>query len=128
MTRSELSLQLRIQLLSLLAPDECCAKCRAAVPVEMLEVDHPSGRTWCKPHGQSIATDAERRAREFRSMRSAILDIVGCAALTRDQIAGWLHDEWGGGCSESDIGRALRVLIRDGCLLLDGDLYVGLDT
>ncbi len=47
MTRSELALQLRIQLLSLLAPGESCAACRAQVPVELLEVDHPTGRTWC---------------------------------------------------------------------------------
>lgn len=47
MTRSELALQLRIQLLSLLAPDERCAECRHPVPVEALEVDHPRGRTWC---------------------------------------------------------------------------------
>ncbi|HEX6052769.1 MAG TPA: putative molybdenum carrier protein [Gemmatimonadaceae bacterium] len=33
MTRSELALQLRIQLLSLLAPTETCALCKAPVPL-----------------------------------------------------------------------------------------------
>lgn len=47
MTRSDLAFQLRVQLLSVLAPDERCAECRAATSVELLEVDHPRGRTWC---------------------------------------------------------------------------------
>lgn len=47
MNRSELALALRIALLSLLAPDERCSGCRSAVQVELLEVDHPTGRTWC---------------------------------------------------------------------------------
>lgn len=46
MTRSELALQLRIQLLSLLAPRERCALCRRPVPLEELEIDHRDGRTW----------------------------------------------------------------------------------
>lgn len=47
MTRSELALQLRIQLLEVIAPDERCAECGQPFPVELLEVDHPDGRTWC---------------------------------------------------------------------------------
>lgn len=46
MTRSELALQLRVQLLSLLAPREICDGCGAPTPVEALEVDHRYGRTW----------------------------------------------------------------------------------
>jgi len=46
MTRSELAFQLRIQLLSLLAPREACAECEEPVPLEGLEIDHEDGRTW----------------------------------------------------------------------------------
>jgi len=81
---------------------------------------------WRKPFGQSIATDGERRAREHRSMCSAVLDIVGGSALTRDQIASALREDWGE-CSESDVGHALRMLMRDGDLRRHRDLYVGVD-
>jgi hypothetical protein len=70
--------------------------------------------SWRRPHGESIATPEERRAREHRSMCSAILDIVGSSALTRDQIASGLRD---------DIGHALRILMRDGDLRRCNDCY-----
>jgi len=82
--------------------------------------------SWRKPYGESIATPEERRARELGSMRAAILDIVGAAALTRDQISRGLREDWGA-CSDASIGHALRVLMRDCQLRRYGDFYVGVD-
>lgn len=47
MTRSNLALQLRMQLLALLAPDRRCAHCKRFIALEHAEIDHPRGRTWC---------------------------------------------------------------------------------
>lgn len=44
--RSEYALQLRVSLLEVLAPSGQCAGCRALHPLELLEIDHPEGRTW----------------------------------------------------------------------------------
>ena len=39
-------LQLRIQLLAILAPEGRCAVCGGMHALEDLEIDHPEGRTW----------------------------------------------------------------------------------
>jgi len=80
--------------------------------------------SWRKPYGESLAAPEERRARELGSLCAAIIDIVGDAALTRDQIAEAIHEDWGAS-SEASIGHALRVMMRDGQLRRDGDCYVG---
>lgn len=47
MTRSELALQLRMQLLETIAPDRRCAHCGRFLALEDAEIDHARGRTWC---------------------------------------------------------------------------------
>lgn len=46
MNRPEYALQLRIQLLELLAPESRCAGCGEQRDLETLEIDHCDGRTW----------------------------------------------------------------------------------
>jgi len=86
--------------------------------------DYAALPSWRKPYGDSLAAPEERRARELGSMRATIIDIVGSSALTRDQIASALHEDWGT-CSDASIGHALRVMMRDGKLRRYGDCYVG---
>lgn len=40
-------MQLRVQLLSLIAPTRRCAHCGRFAALEELEIDHATGRTWC---------------------------------------------------------------------------------
>lgn len=47
-TRKEAITELRVELLRLLAPSECCAKCAEPVGVERLEIDHVDGCTWSR--------------------------------------------------------------------------------
>ena len=63
-TRAERGLQLRIQLLAVLAPSSSCAACRSAAELEDLEVDHVDGRTWSW-HSLNALDRIRREWREF---------------------------------------------------------------
>jgi hypothetical protein len=63
-TRAEHGLQLRIQLLALLAPASCCAACRSVAEIEDLEIDHVDGRTWSW-HSLNALDRIRREWREF---------------------------------------------------------------
>jgi len=63
-TRAEHGLQLRIQLLSLLAPAASCAACCSPADLEDLEVDHIDGRTWSW-HSLNALDRIRREWREF---------------------------------------------------------------
>jgi hypothetical protein len=67
-TRAEHGLQLRIQLLALLAPASCCAACRSATELEDLEVDHLDGRTWSWHSLNAL----DRIRREWRELAAGV--------------------------------------------------------
>lgn len=68
LTRSELALQLRVQLLSQLAPDRRCAHCKRFIALEYAEIDHPAGRTWC---GRRL-NFLDRIRRQWQEWRSGV--------------------------------------------------------
>lgn len=74
MDRSEHALQLRIQLISLLAPDERCAMCGSCVPIEDLEIDHRDGRTW---DGRRL-NFLDRIRRQWREYRDGVRLQAAC--------------------------------------------------
>lgn len=64
LSRAERGLQLRIQLLSVLASASTCAACRSATELEDLEIDHVDGRTWSW-HSLNALDRIRREWREF---------------------------------------------------------------
>lgn len=66
MTRSELALQLRIQLLEVIAPNRRCAHCQRFLRLEDADIDHAEGRTWaCRR--LNFLDRIRRQWREFRA-------------------------------------------------------------
>lgn len=70
-----------------------------------------------------VGTPAEHTARERASLRDAICEVIGMAALTVDQILAAVHEDWGA-CSTAQLDSALRELERDGDAARVGGRYV----
>ena len=70
-----------------------------------------------------LATPAEHTARERASLRDAICEVIGMAALTVDEIAAAVHEDWGA-CTASLLDSVLRELEKDGEVACADERYV----
>lgn len=82
----------------------------------MLRPDLPE---WRQPFGAVTAGVPER---ERMSLREAVLDAIGGAALSHMRIAHVIHEEWGG-CSDELLDSVLAELVDDGELWIRIDRY-----
>lgn len=69
-----------------------------------------------------VGTTDERAARERASLRDAICEVLGHAALTRDEIAAAVREDWGA-CSDAQVRSALTALHGAGELRIVGGRY-----
>jgi hypothetical protein len=76
--------------------------------------------SWRKPLGVMSVHDAAER--QERSIREAIVDLLGDAQLTRDEIAAGVIEDWGH-CSPEQVGAALRELVTDDVIRRSGERY-----
>lgn len=84
-SRPERGLQLRLQLLAVLAPDCRCARCGAEHELEDLEVDHPAGRTWC---GRAL-NFLDRIRKEWREYERGVPLRALCRTCNARDAARW---------------------------------------
>lgn len=66
------------------------------------------------------------RARQRASLREAICDAIGSAALTYDEIAAAVSEDWGA-CDDRELDREIRELWRAGELRREGVEFVLVD-
>lgn len=76
---------------------------------------------WRNRYG-GTATRRERAARERRSLREAICDLLEDMALTGEELAAAVREEWGE-CTEAQLATAIRELMYDDELRFDGERY-----
>lgn len=69
---------------------------------------------------------ADVRARQRASLREAVCEVIGGAALTYDEIASAVREDWGP-CSNSRLDGVLCELSRDKEIAREGDRFVLLD-
>lgn len=69
---------------------------------------------------------ADIRARQRASLREAVCEVIGGAALTYGEIAAGVREDWGA-CSNAMLDGVLRRLWRAGEISRDGGWFVLVD-